>query len=79
LLDRLGDAGAALAQFEYYLARHGGGTLAEEARVGRALALGKLGRRSKERAAWQDLIEHHPTSPHAARAERRIDELGGAR
>jgi len=79
LIDRLGDAEAALGQFEYYLTRYAGDTLAEEARVGRAIALGKLGRRLKERAAWQDLIKHHPSSPHATRAQRRIDELGGTR
>lgn len=77
MLDRLGNPAAALSEFEYYLARHPSGTLAEEARVGRALALGKLGRRTQERAAWQDLIENHPSSPHVGRAERRVDELGG--
>jgi len=77
LLDRLGNSRAGLAQFDYYLAHYPDGTLAEEARVGRALALGQLGGRARERTAWQDLLEHHPSSPHAGRARKRLDELDG--
>jgi TolA-binding protein len=70
-LDRLDDPGAALSQFDRYLTAPG--TLAEEARVGRALALMRLGRPAEERRAWQDLLDHHPSSPHADRARARIE------
>jgi len=73
LLDRLGDPAGAVPLFDSYLA--GGGTLAEEARLGRALALGRLGRSAQERAAWQDLLARHPQSVHADRARSRIEAL----
>jgi len=75
LLDRIGDAGGSLALFDAYLAGSPAGTLAEEARVGRALALGRLGRSAEERAAWEDLLARHPDSVHAPRARARLDAL----
>lgn len=72
LLDQRGDAAAALAQFDRYLAGGGGGALAEEARAGRALSLARLGRQAESRAAWRDLLTHHPDSVHAERARRAI-------
>jgi hypothetical protein len=75
LLDRSGDHAAALARFEAYLTKSPRGELAEEARVGRALALQKLGRPSEERRAWQELLEAHPNSVHAARARARLDAI----
>jgi len=76
LLDRLGDSRGALVQFNSYLASPGGGALREEAMVGRALALGRLGRSDEERAAWQALLRAWPKSTHRARAQARLEELG---
>jgi TolA-binding protein len=75
LLDRVGDVGGALSLFDSYLAVSPAGTLAEEARLGRALALGRLGRAAEERAAWEDLLARHPDSIHAPRARARLDTL----
>lgn len=73
LLDGRGSPAAALEQFDRYLASHPAGVLAEEARVGRALALGRLGRREEERGAWRDLLAHHPDTLHAERARRALE------
>jgi hypothetical protein len=73
LLQQLGQPAAALARFDRYLAT-GGGTLAQEAMAGRALALGKLGRRSDELAAWHRLLEVAPGSAYAPRARERLAE-----
>ncbi len=67
--------GEALKQFDSYLAASPTGTLAEEARVGRATALGALSRDGDERAAWQELLRKHPASVHAQRAKDRLNEL----
>jgi TolA-binding protein len=72
LLDGLGDARGALAQFDRYLSRRRHRVLDEEARVGRALALMRLGRRDAERRAWRELLEHHPDTLHAHRARARL-------
>ncbi len=63
----------ALAQFNQYLARPG--DVAEEALVGRAMALGHLGRSAAEAAAWRDVLERHPASIYANRAKERLAAL----
>jgi hypothetical protein len=70
-----GAAREALAGFDGYLAASPDGTLAEEARVGRALALQRLGRRADERAAWNDLLRKHPDTVQGERARGRLAEL----
>ncbi len=70
-----GDAAAALPLFETYL-RSGDPALREEAMVGRARALERLGRPADERAAWSALLKGYPQSIHAARAHARLEELG---
>ncbi|MCW5835528.1 MAG: tetratricopeptide repeat protein [Labilithrix sp.] len=81
LLDRQGDAAGALAQFDAYLAgaQSDGGTLAEEARLGRALAFEKLGRKDDEQRAWEELLARHPQSLHGSRARERLGVLGSER
>jgi tetratricopeptide (TPR) repeat protein len=74
LLEQLGQPAAALARFDRYLAASGGGTLAQEAMAGRALALGKLGRRADELAAWRRLLEIAPGSAYAPRARERLGQ-----
>jgi hypothetical protein len=77
LLDRLGDSRGALVQFNSYLASPGSGALREEAMVGRALALGRLGRGAEERAAWHALVASWPKSAHTKHARARLAELDG--
>jgi len=74
LLDR-GQPQAALAHFDAYL-RSGASTLGEEAQLGRALALRKVGRAADEIEAWKALLAAHPESVHAVRARERLSELG---
>jgi hypothetical protein len=76
LLDRADEPAAARAAFESYLAHDAAGPLAEEARAGRALASMRLGDAKAERAAWIDLLGHHPGSVHADRARQRLVVLG---
>jgi TolA-binding protein len=77
LLDRLGDSRGALVQFNSYLASPGAGVLREEAMVGRALSLGRMGRTAEERVAWQALLDTFPKSTQRKRAHARLVELGG--
>jgi hypothetical protein len=77
LLDTLGDSPGALVQFNSYLASPGGGALRESAMVGRAIALGRMGRSAEERAAWKALLEAWPKSTHQKRARARLAELDG--
>ena len=73
LLSSRGDAAGALAQFDHYLQAQPSGVLAEEARVGRAMSLERLGRTDDARAAWRELLASHPDSLHADRARRAIE------
>ncbi len=75
LLDRLGDARGALREFDAYLSDDEQGTLREEALIGRALALGKLGRARAERKAWTALLTAFPNTGYAERARARATEL----
>lgn len=72
LLDRAGDPRGALRQFDAYLADRAQLTLREEALVGRALALGQLGREHEARAAWRALLAEFPGSVNAARARAQL-------
>lgn len=68
----------ALEKYDEYLdddEKGGKGTLSEEAIVGRARALQRLGRKAEERAAWQQLLREYPRSVHAAHARQRLREL----
>jgi hypothetical protein len=47
----------------------------EEALVGRATALGHLGRSVAESEAWREVIERHPGSIYANHAKRRLAAL----
>jgi hypothetical protein len=75
LLDQLGEPERALTMFERYLAADPSGALADEARLGRAQALQRLGRRHDERAAWLELLRGNPGSLHAAAARLRLHTL----
>jgi anti-sigma factor RsiW len=69
-----GDTSSALRSFDAYL--RVGGTLREDVMLGRALAVGRLGRTDDEARAWSSLVESYPSSVHAERAHRRLLELG---
>ena len=75
LLDELHDSRGALAQFDSYLRQARGGALAQEARVGRAVSLERLGRARAERVAWQDLLRQHPETAYADHARARLHAL----
>jgi TolA-binding protein len=64
----------ALESFDHYL-EGAQGSLSEEALVGRAQALQRLGRKDEEKAAWRQLLAKFPKSIHAARARGRLAEL----
>jgi len=75
LLDR-GDPAAALTDFDSYLAG-GSGNLGEEAMVGRATALDRLGRTTEASVAWRALVAAFPDTPYAAHARARVETLTG--
>ena len=75
LLDR-GNPTGALARFDSYLAA-GAGDLAEEAMVGRATALDRLGRSDEATHAWSAVAAAFPDSPYAARARARLESSNG--
>jgi len=69
LLDR-GDPAGALASFDAYL--RGSGDLREEAMVGRATALERLGRSEEASGAWASLLAVFPTTPYGTHARARL-------
>ncbi len=71
-----GRASEAERQFSRYLAG-GRGDLTEEALVGRAESLARLGHSGEEQRVWQELLQGHPSSVYAARARERLG-LGSA-
>lgn len=70
-----GDARGALTGFERYLAGSSRG-LEAEALVGRARALGRLGRRDLEVTAWQEVQRKYPRSIYGRQASERLLALG---
>jgi TolA-binding protein len=75
LLLQRGSAGAAVAQFDAYLAGGSGQRLAAEALFGRGRALQALGRRVEEAQNWKRLIGQYPDSAYADHANRRLEGL----
>lgn len=74
LLRQLQRPAEALALFERYLAD--GGTMSEEAHLGRALTLARLHRPAEEARAWREMLSAHPRTVHRQRAQQRLDSLG---
>jgi TolA-binding protein len=72
------DPEAAVDAYDGYL-EDGQGAVSEEALVGRATALQRLGKKEEERATWQTLLSRYPDSIHADRARARLSELSGAK
>lgn len=75
LLDR-GDPQGALAKFDAYLAA-GSGQLGEEAMIGRATALDRLGRNDEALRAWSALVTAFPETSFAAHARARLESSSG--
>jgi TolA-binding protein len=73
----MGRTSEAEQQFAVYL--RAGGALAEEALVGRAQSLARLGRGEDERRVWETLIREFPTSVYAAEARSRLTSLAESR
>jgi len=69
---RLEQHEVALELFDDYLSQRPNGALGQEARSGRAQCLERLGRGDEARAAWQELLEHHPNSVYADEARVRL-------
>jgi len=73
LLERSSDPQGALAQFDAYLAAPG--TLREEALIGRARSLDRLGRIDDSRKAWKTVVDAYPSSIYADEARARLQAL----
>jgi TolA-binding protein len=69
----MGRAGEAEQQFALYSSS--GGELAEEALVGQAQSLARLGRSSDELKVWQRLLREFPRSVYAGEANQRLAAL----
>jgi hypothetical protein len=75
LLDTLDRPADALNSFSAYLDADPRGTLSEEALVGQAQALRRLGRDANARDAWRSLLARFPESVHAPTARDQIAEV----
>ncbi|AKU95523.1 hypothetical protein AKJ09_02187 [Labilithrix luteola] len=64
---------SALGLFDAYLAESPTGTLTEQALVGRAQALKKLGRQVEARTAWRALLDAFPKSAYRVEALEALD------
>ena len=67
----------AVAQYDAYF-ESGDQTLAEEATMGKARALARLGRLKEEETLWQRFLRDYPDSDYRWRAEQRLQELKGS-
>ena len=62
----------ALGQFDQYLRLAPGGSLTQEALQGRAQALGQLGRKDEQTAAYRELLRRFPESVYARAAREHL-------
>jgi TolA-binding protein len=67
-----GQSGAALAQFQRYLAASGGRNLSAEALYGKGRSLAQLGRITEEQSTWRTLLKQFPKSPYVSHAQKRL-------
>jgi TolA-binding protein len=70
----LGQFSGALTEFNRYLSRKPGGSLAQEALFGKASALARLGRTDEERRTWETLLAQFPKSVYRDRASERLGQ-----
>jgi TolA-binding protein len=77
-LSRLKNPIAALAHFNAYLGS-GRATLRPEALIGKAKALGRLGRAAEERATLETFLSRFPDALQAERVKARLEELKNTR
>jgi hypothetical protein len=69
---------AAEAEQQFALYSSSGGALSEEALVGQAQSLARLGRASDELKVWQRLLHDFPRSVYAGEANQRLSALSAA-
>ena len=74
-LDHLKAPEKSLQNFERYLKKRPGGSLAKEALYGKILALRKLGRKNKEINALKQFLKLYPDSLEAPKAEKRLKAI----
>ena len=74
-LNHLGLPESALAAFDGYLASDPDGTLAEEASLGRAMALQAMGQQEEAIAAFERFLANHPSSMSVPLAIEQLEEL----
>ena len=72
---RSGQPGLALAFFDAHALFFPQGSLAVERAAERVLALAALGRKKEARAAGEEFLRAHPTSPLALRIRKRLNTL----